>query len=363
MIRKSLSYLITGAFALFIAQCQSLEFSKFEDGNAGDTNINGSNQGQGVPFNENSEAPSNSEADSLADSSSFGLTPCVKEYLENNNRGTYEPPKTASSLSDFIDIDSIRTYEQFLVLGNLILGEVVEPNSGFVNYSALRGQFSSQWKALIKGLSILKPDSLSTDQKISYWTNAYNLSMIQFIVNNPSATRSNLLVGSEWEVFDTKIPDEIGGNNNVSLNGIETGILRLGETPKQPFPNEEVVQRKEPKLHVALVCGAVACPKLRNFMYPNNSADLSQILQENLFLFFNDFNQVRVSGSNTSISSLFASWYKEDFLRLSGGNLGNLSQYVLSECRNDKAVIDSSLRSSDLAEWGYNWVVNDIKNI
>ncbi len=289
----------------------------------------------------------------------LGLEKCVQNHFKSNTIDIFSLEKPSQSLANFNNSNSIKNHKDFENLGNLILTKVVEPRTGLVDYNQIRGKYKTQWSALVKALSKLKPISNATHHRLSFWTNAYNISMMNFIVNNPSQKDATRLTGSQWSVFSTKIPGGVAGYRNISLNGIEKGILKLGGGTTDPYPKSEIANIKENRLHFALVCGAVGCPKLRNFMYPSDQDKLETVLKENTFMFFNSKYQIRVKGSQVQASSLLAEWYTNDFKELGDGNLGNLADYVVSECRSDKSAILSTFNTGRVPSWGYDWKVNE----
>ena len=287
----------------------------------------------------------------------LGLTECVAEHFDAQNITKYEMPQFTKALGDFTALDSVQNIEDLYELGNLIFQEVVDASSGFVDYAKLRGDLNSQWKALVNGFSRITPSSTADHHKISFWVNAYNVSMMNYIVAEPGVSTVEGLEGG-FGLFDRTIPGGIAGFSNVSLNGIEFGITRLNDqAPDGPFPNSERTNVREFRLHFAYVCGARACPKLRNFMFPNDATKLETVLVENTYIFFNSVYQVRVSGSSVATSELMRAFYPGDFAAISG-SFEALAEFVVPECRSDKEVIKEAFKNNSFTGWEYDWTVN-----
>ena len=84
------------------------------------------------------------------------------------------------------------------------------------------------------------------------------------------------------------------GDKTLSLGGIENGILR---------------KMNEPRIHFAINCASISCPKLLNeaFTASRIEAQLDKATREFINSDKNDLNK-----SNPKLSSIF-DWYRKDF--------------------------------------------------
>lgn len=128
------------------------------------------------------------------------------------------------------------------------------------------------------------------DQEKAFLINAYNLFVIKGIVDH----------------YPIAGPLEIDGffdKKTFSLRGKKTTLNQLEkETLAKQFP--------DPRLHFALVCAAIGCPKLAAFAY--NGKELENQLEQQTRKVINDGDFIRVNGGSLEVSQIF-NWYAEDF--------------------------------------------------
>jgi hypothetical protein len=348
MMDKIGMILVSMTFSLMVVSCGWFEESKYIEGNPKKNGPNHTDEGDEKPKDDDAIPNGENPTDT-------GLTECISDFFTATQKPTYQPPKIDQTIEDFSDV-TIGSAQDFKVLTDLILRKIVRPSDGFVDYAALRGPLKSPWEKVMAALRTLQPPSASnTSQAIAYWINAYNLQMIDFVRLSPEET-SALKVFNGGSPFGSDAAQSIGGYQ-VALNGIENGILGMSGSMATHPASQVIESRKENRVHFSLVCGAVSCPKLRNFLYPDDDQSLEAVLEENSHLFFNSVYHVR-SESGVQVSQLMQ-WYTEDFSDLGGGDLANLvSRYVLSECRNDANILKQAFSEESYQFWDYIWNVN-----
>jgi len=133
-------------------------------------------------------------------------------------------------------------------------------------------------------------------------------------------------VNSCWDIAFIPIRDK-----RMTLNEIEHQILRK--------------KFKEPRIHFAIVCASVSCPRLRNEAYMANT--LNQQLDNQARTFINDSSRNQIQANKIKISKIF-SWFKGDFTR-NQPFLNYLNQY-------SSVKINSNAKISYL---DYNWNLNE----
>ena len=91
----------------------------------------------------------------------------------------------------------------------------------------------------------------------------------------------------------------------------------------------EIIRKnyKEPRIHFALVCAAIGCPKL-----PNESFIASKLVQQfdertKLFLSEQDKNAIDNDQKVVYLSSIF-NWFASDFENHSGSVIGFVKKYL-----------------------------------
>lgn len=181
-------------------------------------------------------------------------------------------------------------------------------------------------------------DNWSKNDKIAYWLNAYNAFTIKLIVDHyPLKSIKDLggkhqiiFINTPWDIKFFKI-----GGKTMTLNRIEHRILRKEFT--------------EPRIHFALNCASLSCPKLRREAYDGSKLDAQLTDQAKEFLSDNSRNQL--DAKNPMLSSIF-SFYGMDMKKWSGKTLIEfINQYA-----DIKINENASIEYLD-----YNWNLNGKK--
>lgn len=122
-------------------------------------------------------------------------------------------------------------------------------NYGVVDYK----QFKKDYKKLrdyIEKLSLIRADNnfmaRSKSEKLAYWINAYNALTIDLILRH-YPVKSIKDINNPWKQRLWTL-----GGTPIDLDEIEHQILR---------------KMNEPRIHFAIVCASVSCPKLQNQAY------------------------------------------------------------------------------------------------
>jgi len=175
----------------------------------------------------------------------------------------------------------------------------------------------------------------SEEEKLAYWINAYNAFTVKIVADNyPIESIKEIggripFVNSTWDEKFIKIEGQ-----SYDLNNLEHGILR--------------VDFNEPRIHFAVNCASVSCPKLRNEAYV--AEKINDQLDNAAFLFINDPSKNEISPDNVKISKIF-SWFQGDFTKSlgKGGVLAFISKY--SETKIN--------RTATVLHMDYDWSLNE----
>ncbi len=197
-------------------------------------------------------------------------------------------------------------------------------NEGLVNYQGFikdKGVFQSYLDLLSQN----HPNSSnwSKDEQLAYWINAYNAFTIKLIIDYyPVQSIKDIagsipFVNSPWDVKFIEIEGE-----TYDLNNIEHGIIRK--------------QFQEPRIHFALVCAAVSCPKLRNEAYVAERLD--DQLEDQAIGFFNNPAKNKIESNRAEVSKLL-SWYGGDFKIGNQTKIDYINRYSKVKL-NDEAKLD-----------------------
>ena len=193
----------------------------------------------------------------------------------------------------------------------LLLQKHVDEN-GMVDYKAFlkdRGQLKSYLQLLEENPP---SEQWSDAEKLAYWINAYNAYTIDLVLEHyPVKSIKDIgsviqipFVNSPWDVKFIGI-----GGKEYDLNNIEHNIIR-----------EEF---EEPRIHFALVCAAISCPKLRREAY--TAEELEDQLKEQTEDFLANPKRNKIEPNEVALSKLF-DWYQGDFTE-EGSLIDFLNQY------------------------------------
>lgn len=210
---------------------------------------------------------------------------------------------------------------------------------GMVNYSGWHRDAVDR-KALKQYLNFLSqgdPDTGSQQEKLAFWINAYNALTIQGILQEypTSSIRNHTgLVGYNlWKDLPLWV-----GNHQYSLDAIEHQVLRpMGE----------------PRIHFAIVCASIGCPKLRNEAYTANSIE-TQLTQNAMDFFSNSRHfQFEASSQRVKLSSIL-NWFGEDFGVNHASQLESIRSFLPPEAQQKM-----NAQKANVSFLKYDWSLND----
>lgn len=205
-------------------------------------------------------------------------------------------------------------------LDNILKLHVTE--KGEVQYSTLKPKIK-EIESILKIYAQARPSTFSKDDRLAYYINVYNLSIIFKILQKyPIKSIKELNNGNPWD--DKFITIE---GKKYSLNDLENTLIR------PVF--------KDPRIHFALNCGAKSCPILLNEAY--KGAKLGKQLDTQTQKFINNKKFNVIEKNKVNVSKLF-DWYKDDF--------GNVCDF-LNKYSNIKVN-----QSASISYLLYDWTLN-----
>ena len=166
----------------------------------------------------------------------------------------------------------------------------------YVNWSKNRVGLDAYISALKKNHP--KPH-WTKNQIMSYWINAYNALTIKIILDNYPVS-SIKEIKNPWS---KKIINY--DSNTYSLDDIEHSILR---------------KMGDPRIHFAINCASISCPKLLNTAYLPHKIDYQ--LDKAASYFINNTDKNKITKNEVIISKIFF-WFKKDF-----GNKNQLLNFI-----------------------------------
>ncbi len=203
---------------------------------------------------------------------------------------------------------------------------------GKVNYNGFI-QDSVQFNSYLALLKNNHPNdkNWNEQEQLAYWINAYNAFTVELILQNYPLTSIQDIAGnipminSPWDLKFFKI-----GGIEFDLNTIEHEILRK--------------HFEEPRIHFAICCASLSCPKLRNEAY--EAGQLANQLDEQAEAFINNSDKNIITASEIKLSKIF-SWFESDFTK---------HESIISYIQQYHSEINEDV---DIEYMEYNWALNE----
>jgi hypothetical protein len=213
---------------------------------------------------------------------------------------------------------------------------------GMVSYAAWKSS-ANDLKSLDQYLNLLSHSNGqgSRDEQLAFWINAYNAVTVKGILREyPTSSIRNhtaTLIGYNiWKNLKLVV-----GGKLFSLEDIEHQVLR---------------KMSEPRIHFAIVCASIGCPRLLNEAYLPDRLDHQ--LTANAKSFFADQSKFRFDASrNIFYVSPILDWFGEDF----GSTAGSRLQKIAAWLPNTSSQQAAASGSGKLSFVDYDWGLNDRK--
>ncbi len=221
-------------------------------------------------------------------------------------------------------------------------------HDGLVDYAELRRGYAAQLDQYLDAIGRFGPNSSpegfpSPEHELAYYLNAYNAIMLRKWLNagageyESDAGHDRRFVNKLWFVFDQWRIDR----DWISLDTLEQTVIRP--------------EYQEPRIHFALVCGAMSCPPLLD--EPFDAARLDDQLETlgRRWLRQPDALVLEEDGG-ISMSSIF-SWYRSDFDSMDGLS-GVLERYLDADDPRRAQALEAA-RASRILFLAYDWSINE----
>jgi len=210
-------------------------------------------------------------------------------------------------------------------------------SDGWVDYAALQGD-APKLDRYLQSVEHVDFDKLGRNEKLALLINAYNAFTLRLILDHfPIQSIKDIPDAERWDAKRWNV-----GGNTWSLSQIEHEQIR----PKFV----------EPRVHFALVCAAVGCPKLRNEAYRADRIE-EQLDDQSRYVHTHDrWFEFDAQKGLVRLTKLY-DWYGEDFKQVAGSVLDFAARYSPEL----KKMIDGGTKPR--IEWlGYDWKLNDKTN-
>ena len=213
------------------------------------------------------------------------------------------------------------------------LDEILARNvrNGFIDYDGIAAE--PRFGDFIEQIGTTRPaDLTSTNAELAFYINAYNALAIQGILNGRSPSswwgRRTFFKRQEFNVL----------GESLSLEMLE---------------HERIISLGDPRIHFAIVCASMSCPRLSSQAYRPES--LNTQLHEAAKRFINDQTRNRFDPERriAFLSEIF-DWYADDFVTAGGTLQRYLARFVSG------ATVQETLRQDefDIRYVDYDWNLN-----
>ena len=211
---------------------------------------------------------------------------------------------------------------------------------GRVNYKGWKASSADSAKldAYLNALSAGDTSTPSTTaEKIAFWSNAYNAVTVKGILREYPTSSIRNHTAKLWGYNIWKNLKIVVSGKPINLNDIEHEVLRkLGDH----------------RIHFAIVCASIGCPRLLNEAYVADRLD--EQLNTNARNFFAQSQNFRVDGNRVYLSAIL-DWFAGDFGADRQAQLRSVSKYV--DDPSTKRVLTSG--SARVSYLDYDWNLNE----
>lgn len=213
-----------------------------------------------------------------------------------------------------------------------------------MNYKALKAQDKAALDRLRQQMAQVDPAALSPKDRLAYWINLYNISVVGVVVDNyPVESIRDISTDPivRLNVFKKDVVPTKGGK--ISLDTIEH------EKVREAF--------KDPRIHFAINCAAESCPPIRPEPYVG--ARIDQQLDDQTRKFLTGPNGVRFEKDGDELIlhvTKIMDWFADDFEKWGGGRVAFLRKYLPADKQKQ---IDAARGKVELELDEYSWKLND----
>lgn len=208
-----------------------------------------------------------------------------------------------------------------------------------VDYAALKAN-PTKLNAVLEKLTALSSEEFSKfneNERLAFYINAYNAFTLKLIVDHYPVKSIKDIGGVFKKPWDIRFFTLLGQRR--TLDELEHGIIRK--------------QFNEPRIHLALVCAAKACPGLR----PYTAANLNQELDQATGDFLRDPTRNRYDAAKHKLmlGKIF-DWYSDDFKK----KFSSVPSFVAPYMANGNKKLESEIKSSEtkISYLDYDWSLN-----
>ncbi len=224
-----------------------------------------------------------------------------------------------------------------------LLARHYDPARG-MDYKTLKASDKATLDRLRQQMAQVDPGALSPKDRLAYWINLYNISVVGVVVDHyPVDSIRDIPTDPIIRLNVFKKDSVATKNGRISLDTIENEKIR------QAF--------KDPLIHFAINCAAESCPPIRPEPYVG--ARLDEQLDDQARKFLNGPHGARIEKDGDEVVlhvSKILDWFKDDFETWGGGRVAFLRKYLPADKQKQ---IDAARGKVELELDDYSWKLND----
>ena len=217
---------------------------------------------------------------------------------------------------------------------------------GEVDYARLKAN-PGPLAAYVARLAVASPENRpelfrTREEQLAYWINAYNaLTTYGVALKYPTGSVKDL--GFLFGFF--RRDDYVLGGRKLSLMTLENKVIRA--------------RYAEPRIHFAIVCASLSCPKLSRTAYTGEN--LNAQLEFQVRQYFRERRNLEVDAKANRVTlAAILDWYKEDFEKFIGGAAPRaLLEYARRYTSLEQQREMDGLRAPKVVFRDYDWSIND----
>jgi Protein of unknown function, DUF547 len=210
-------------------------------------------------------------------------------------------------------------------------------DQGRVDYNGIAKD--QAFKVYLDSLKSANLDSMSRNDQLAFWLNAYNAVTIDKVIQwKPKKSVRETVIPGVWTStkFFTTRQHTVAGKS-FSQDDIEHEILRK--------------QFNDPRIHFAIICASSSCPPLPRYAYTEENVQTK--LEEETRNYINSDRGTKMdSAENTLYLSKLFDWFSGDFESKSGSVMDFIKPYL------DKDALAFLARKPKIAYIHYDWSLN-----
>ncbi|MDZ7265989.1 MAG: DUF547 domain-containing protein [candidate division KSB1 bacterium] len=211
--------------------------------------------------------------------------------------------------------------------------------AGAVNYRALKEDARlPQYLAMLQQTD---PAVLTVRrERLAFWLNAYNAFTLHYVISKypVKSLMNKLAYATGGGTFKTKF---------ITINGVKYSL--------NDIENDIIRPMGDPRIHLALVCGAKSCPPLRAEAYVADRLEEQLEEQGRLFLSQPEKNRFDFTNNEIHLSKIF-DWFKDDFRKQGGSELDFIARFLPAE---QAELLRARAATIKVKYTEYDWSLNE----